>query len=144
MTMPQSQGLPPPPVRSPTEVGRRNRRILMLTVPPALALLLAAIGLTAWAMASGNVVVDGDQWFEITVHNDTASTVRLMEPAPEQPPGLLAELAPGESTHLTFSNASSWTYTIEQTDGTLMGCLPFTFNLRTPPSDQRIAEVSSA
>lgn len=114
----------------------------MIVAGTSFVLVAMAAGLFAWALATG--AIEPDERFNITVHNDTAATVHLMEPCVGcavrlQP---LATLSPGESFQLNFSNASSWTYAIEQEDGTTSGCLPFAFS-RTPPADHRTAEVSS-
>jgi len=134
-------------VLSPSEVRHRNRRlvaiaVVAIAVGASFVLVTIVAGLFAWGLATG--AIEWDERFYITVHNDTASTVHLMEPcvgcAVKLQP--VATLAPGESFELNFSNASSWTYVIEQEDATTSGCLPFVFS-RTPPAEQRTAEVSS-
>lgn len=72
-----------------------------------------------------------DQWFTLTITNDTASKVVLLEPCPDcrgRGPDFLARLGPGVSYRLgVLANGGVKTYVVTDDLGRTLGCLPIAY-----------------
>lgn len=77
-----------------------------------------------------------DQWFTLTITNDTASRVVVLEPCPGcASPGVLARLAPGVSYRLpVLANGGVKTYLVTDESGRTLGCMPISYS--SVPTDK--------
>lgn len=77
----------------------------------------------------GGLVDGGDQWFNLTVRNDTGSTVVIREPCPDcRQPEFLAKVRDGQSYRIpVLANGGSKTYRLDDETGTTLGCLPLVY-----------------
>jgi hypothetical protein len=79
--------------------------------------------LAALLYAGCGVVDGGDQWFDLTVRNDTGSTVVLREPCPDcRQPEVLAKVTSGASHRIpVLANGGAKTYVVSDESGKLWG-----------------------
>lgn len=91
-------------------------------------------------LASG--CLESDQWFTLSVRNDTDATVELLEPCPDCAPGHLTEIRRRESYGLAvLVNGGTKTYLVTTRAGRRLGCLPTAYD--RVPSSKAVA-LSSA
>jgi hypothetical protein len=87
-------------------------------------------GLGMIVLLAGACGLTSDQWFTVTITNDTGSRVELLEPCPGcQRPGPLTTLGEGESYRLpVLANGGVKTYLVSDASGRTLRCLPLAFS----------------
>jgi hypothetical protein len=99
-----------------------------------------AIGLAIVVGACG-IVDGGDQWFTLSILNDTTAPVVLEEPSLNCTAACFSPLAtidPHSSYGLSvLANGGAKTYELTATSGAVVGCLPTAYD--TPPANPTVA-----
>lgn len=95
-------------------------------------LALSTAVLAAFVVAGLDRLGGGDQWFELTLSNDTRSAVVLREPCPNcrpSAPEFLARIAPGASYRIpVLANGGLKTYVVSDEAGVILACLPLAYS----------------
>ena len=97
---------------------------------------LRLLGFALIPLIAAGCGFSSDQWFTLTITNDTASKVVLLEPCPGcHSPGVLARLGPGVSYRLpVLANRGVKTYVVSDELGKTLGCLPISYS--SVPADK--------